>query len=108
MRAAPNVELTQIGSGASLSTTATIVASGTVTGPGLAGPSPFTGAYTTQFPRQTAAGINAFINAGGVISNKSFSATFIVSAVPEPATVALMGTGLVALLGVGLRRRADA
>jgi hypothetical protein len=95
------VNLTQVGN----AVFATITANGTVTGPGLTGPTAFAGAYSTQFPGTTVAALTQLIDNGGTIQDKSFSATFTISAIPEPATVTLMGAGLVALLGVGYRRR---
>jgi len=88
-------------------TFATITATGTVTGPTIPGFANFVGAYSTQFPGQDPVTLTNLINSGGNILGKSVSATFVVSPIPEPATVALMGTGLVALLGVGLRRRTN-
>jgi len=86
-------------------TSATVNVLGTVTGPGLVG-GKFTGSYTTQFPGIDPVTLQAQIESGTVLS-KSISATFIVSSVPEPATVALMGTGLIALFGAVRRRRTE-
>ena len=66
----------------------------------------FEGTYTTQFPGYTLASLQTAIENGTVVPS-SVSASFVVSAIPEPATVALMATGLVALAGVGLRRRVN-
>lgn len=86
-------------------TTATLNVKGTVTGPGLPSSRNFTGSYTTQFPGLDPVTLQNEIESNTSF-NKSISATFIV-AVPEPATVALMGTGLLALFGAVRRRRSE-
>lgn len=93
--------LDQVGNGV----TASLAVLGTVTGPGLAGPTAFAGLYTTQFPNSTVAQVFNQISAGTLFT-KSVSATFV-TGVPEPATVALMGSGLLALAGVAYRRRTN-
>ena len=65
---------------------------------------PFTGNFTTQITGQTIPQILAAINAGQSITN-SYSANFIVTAVPEPGTILLFGAGLIGL-GLLQRRRA--
>ena len=88
-----------------IGTSATMSGFGTVTG-GVFGANPhsFTVSFHASFDKDTPAGLVAAINSGGT-RNVAFGADFLIQAVPEPATVALMGTGLVALLGVGYRRR---
>jgi len=66
--------------------------------------SPFTGNFTTQITGQTIPKILATINTGGTVTN-SYSANFIVTAVPEPGTILLLGAGLIGL-GLLQRRRA--
>jgi len=66
--------------------------------------SPFTGNFTTQITGQTIPQILATINTGGTVTN-SYSANFIVTAVPEPGTILLLGAGLIGL-GLLQRRRA--
>lgn len=84
---------------------------GVVSGPGLVPNTPFTGGYSAQFPGQTFSSVLNTIqnNPGptGGIGNVSVSATFVTSPVPEPATVALLGSGLLALVGVVRRRRLE-
>jgi hypothetical protein len=96
------VELNSTGT---IGTSATMSGFGTVTG-GIfgAGIRPFTVSFHASFDNDTPAGLIAAINAGGT-RRVAFGADFLIQAVPEPATLALMGTGLVALLGVGYRRR---
>ena len=86
------------------STSAELQVAGTVTGGSLTGPAAFVGQYTTQFPGRTIAQVlDQIENNTGF--TQTVSGTFIVTAVPEPATVGLMATGLIAIAGVGLRRR---
>jgi hypothetical protein len=67
----------------------------------------FVGTYTTQFPDfASIAALQTAIENGTVVPS-SVSASFVVNSVPEPAAVALMATGLVALAGIGLRRRVN-
>jgi hypothetical protein len=88
-----------------IGTSATMSGFGTVTG-GIFGSAsvPFTVSFHASFDNDTPAGLVAAITAGGT-RNVAFGADFLIATVPEPATVALMGTGLVALLSVGYRRR---
>ena len=86
---------------------------GYVNGPGLAANTPFSGGYSAQIPGQLNSVINTIqtnIGPNGGIGNVSVSATFTtMNAVPEPATVTLMATGVFALAGfAGLRRRNQA
>jgi hypothetical protein len=89
-------------------TTASLSVIGTVTGGDFgATVNPFEGLFTAQFTGETPFQVFTSIDAGGT-RNVGFSAEFVVSPIPEPATVALMGTGLIALFGVAYRRRTNA
>jgi hypothetical protein len=69
------------------------------------GTSPFTGIFSAQFAEQNYQQLLAQVTQQGFIET-SFSATFTAtSVVPEPGSVALVATGLVAMAGFGLRRR---
>jgi hypothetical protein len=81
---------------------------GFVTGPGLGGNATFTGGYSAQIPGTIAGVINTIETNPAGIGDVSVSATFTVSAVPEPATVTLMATGLLTLVGMGYARRRQA
>ena len=64
----------------------------------------WSGAFTTQIAGQTPAQIAATIQGGGAITSTQ-SGEFTVSFIPEPATMALMGSGLLLLGFVGRRFR---
>jgi hypothetical protein len=88
--------------------TATFAFDGRVFGPGFGSGRTYDGIFTAQFSNLTPTQLFNKINTGGTVP-VSFSANLNVSAVPEPATVALMATGLAGLLGfAGLRRRNQA
>jgi hypothetical protein len=69
--------------------------------------STWSGAFTTQIAGQTLAQVLATIEAGGTIES-THSASFTVtsgSTVPEPATLSMMGLGLLGLGVIGRRKR---
>jgi hypothetical protein len=82
-------------------TAVTLDASGIVTDA-----SPFVsnwfGAFTTQIPGESAAQIQATVNAGGSVTS-TFSGEFT-AVVPEPLTSALIGGGLIALAAFKRRK----
>jgi hypothetical protein len=66
------------------------------------------GAFTTQFPGVSAASLQAMILTPGGSITKSYSFSGLVtpvSSTPEPLTMALIGTGLIAFAVFGLRKR---
>lgn len=65
--------------------------------------SPFVGSFTTQFPDMTADEILALLIAQGFVRS-SHSGAFTVTAIPEPASLILFGTGLASLAAVRRRR----
>lgn len=90
------------------STTAAFSVFGTVSGPDFAMPRNYQGIFSAQFSGQSLAQVqSAMMSANGTLP-VSISGTFIVAeaqVVPEPATVALLGTGIAGLGLFGLRRR---
>jgi len=93
-------------------TSATLTARGTVTGGAFgATTANFSGLFTAQFSGETPAEVFSSINDAGGTRFIGFSAELTTSpqaTVPEPATVALMATGLLALAGVTRARRSQA
>jgi len=80
----------------------------TLNGRDSAGSTVFAGGFTTQVTVQNGLrldpdAIQTFINGGGVINN-TYSGTFTGSAIPEPAAIVLLGSGMLLIL-VGLRKR---
>ena len=88
---------------------ASLSVNGTVTGGDFGSAMvPYIGLFTTQFTSRefaTPEALFTFINTGGAITDKSFSATLQV--VPEPSTYMLLATGLGALGLVARRRRTN-
>jgi hypothetical protein len=83
-------------------TAVSLSAFGTVTDG--AGVSNWSGAFTTQVPNMTPAQIQTtFLTNPNAFINDTYSSGFVVTAVPEPATLTLFGTGLLAV--VRKRRR---
>ena len=60
------------------------------------------GIYTANVVGLTPGEVSNVINTGGTIPPTSYSAQFTATAIPEPISLALLGSGL---LGVGLRAR---
>jgi hypothetical protein len=77
---------------------------GRVTTPS-AGTYNYNGIFTAQFSNTSYQALSAQIDAGQVVPVSYSLNIQAVSNVPEPATVALMGTGLLALAGIARRRR---
>ncbi len=75
-------------------------------GTAASGTTPYTGIYTTQISGETIADVLATLvsnNGTGVVVH-AYSASFApTSATPEPASIALMGFGLVAVAAAGRR-----
>jgi hypothetical protein len=65
----------------------------------------FTGIFTSQFSNTSYQALSGAIDAGQVVPVSYSLNIQAVSNVPEPATVALMATGLLGLAGVARRRR---
>jgi len=86
-------------------TTVTLNVFGTVQDPGD-GLSVWSGSFTTQINNtvMTLAQIRTTIITGGSVQS-SFSGEFDATAVPEPASMALIGGALLAIAGIKRRRR---
>ncbi|MEZ5402845.1 MAG: PEP-CTERM sorting domain-containing protein [Bryobacteraceae bacterium] len=86
-------------------TTISLNARGTVTD-NTAAISYWNGAFTTQIVGRTPEQIQAdFLNVLGHTEESTYSAEFIVSPIPEPATAALIGAGLLVIGWTRRRRR---
>lgn len=76
----------------------------TLLGRDATGSQTWSGGFTAQLANVTPADIQNFINAGQTINLTSYSSNFNASSVPEPATYAFLGSGLLALGFAGRRR----
>jgi len=93
--------LTNLGANTGVSLTAFGVAND-----GSVGNSTWTGAFTTQISGVTLTQVLATLSAGGTIeSTHSASFTVTSATVPEPATLSMMGLGLLGLGVIGRRKR---
>lgn len=93
--------LSNILSGGSISTIASIGLAGTVRNTSTGEVSAFTGTLSTQIDHTTYQSILATLTAGGSFST-SYSGSFTATAIPEPATFGIVG---LALLGLGIFQR---
>jgi len=94
--------LSNISSGGSISAIASIGLAGTVRNTTTGEVSAFTGTLSTQVDRTSYQAILAQLSAPGGSFSTSYSGSFTVTAIPEPATLGLMGF---ALLGLGIFQR---
>jgi len=92
--------LQNIGGGGS---TASFGVSGTARRISTGEVSNFTGLFTAQFPDSFQAELGNLTTSGAV--SNSFSATFIVTSIPEPATESLAIGAVLILAGLGLRKK---
>lgn len=97
------INLENIGGGNS---SATISLFGTVTGSGAAaGTSNFEGILSAQFTSPYQDVVNTLVTTGEFETTFSGSFTATPAVIPEPSTYVLMGSGILALAGVSMRRR---